>query len=286
MKATKAVVVLMGLLLMSNTLKAQTVKNYESIKGLTGKVVVTGINNQGTLLVGYVENGLSVQSIVVDLGSTTVVSVPQPVDRKGSMKINRINTGGQIVGSLEEQVSGRSFGVIGNFTGMRSFSWGCDSLTVAAINDFGDTAGNCEMNDGRTFAWFKPVQDRDTSRLKVGINPMVTDINNNDDVIGTSEDGKGRVRGFLIVKGVYSQINVAGADETRPMGMNNKGDIVGSYSLAGDTNRHGFMILGGKMTLLDVGVVTEFEDINDIRQVVGHGKQVGSMIEGSFLLTP
>jgi probable HAF family extracellular repeat protein len=54
-------------------------------------------------------------------------------------------------------------------------------------------------------------------------------------------------------------------------GINNQGQIVGTYSVTGETGQHGFLYSGGVFTTLDVPLATNTSavDINDRGQIVG-----------------
>ena len=69
--------------------------------------------------------------------------------------------------------------------------------------------------------------------------------------------------------GVYTTIDVTGGTNTDPVGINNLGQIVGSYQDA--TGTHGFLFSNGIYTTIDgpLGNYTELHGINDYGQIVG-----------------
>jgi uncharacterized membrane protein len=95
--------------------------------------------------------------------------------------------------------------------------------------------------------------------------------------------------GFLLQNGIFTAIDVPGAQQTRPFGINNLGQIVGEYV---DTSgvSHGFLLNQGVFTTINApgGKSTILTDINDNGQTVGF-TYTGSIVAGlgpSFLRDP
>jgi len=78
--------------------------------------------------------------------------------------------------------------------------------------------------------------------------------------------------------GVYTSIDVPGADLTVAFGINDAGQIVGFYG--GSTGNHGFLLSGGVYTSIDVpgAVETYAAGINDAGQVVGRYFEGGGSV--------
>jgi probable HAF family extracellular repeat protein len=78
------------------------------------------------------------------------------------------------------------------------------------------------------------------------------------------------LRGFLLEDGVFTRIDVPGATETLPQGINDRGQIVGAYADAEGTI-HGFLLDKGVLTTIDVpgALNTGANDINERGQIVG-----------------
>jgi len=75
----------------------------------------------------------------------------------------------------------------------------------------------------------------------------------------------------------FTTIDVPGAADTRPSGINDRGDIVGTYT---DTegNNHGFLLTSKHgLTPIDVSGATEtwLFGINDRGDIVGHYRRAG-----------
>jgi probable HAF family extracellular repeat protein len=119
-------------------------------------------------------------------------------------------------------------------------------------------------------------------------------INDNGVVVGTYSDGLGGYNGFLYSNGVLTPLNypIPGAPtytyETEPTGINNQGDIVGTYSSGG--SHGGFLYSGGVFSDIkfpggsQVISQTVPTAINNNGQIVGWYTNVGSSnIEHAFL---
>ena len=92
----------------------------------------------------------------------------------------------------------------------------------------------------------------------------VTDINNRGDIVG--EDG---YDGILLRDGVVTDLRVPGSTRTLANAINDKGDIVGTYTDA-EVQLHGFLYSQGKYTLLDIpgAGYTDVTGINNRGQIV------------------
>jgi probable HAF family extracellular repeat protein len=75
--------------------------------------------------------------------------------------------------------------------------------------------------------------------------------------------------GFLYAEGKFTPINSLA--DAWASGINNSGDIVGSYSDASGNHQHGFLYTGGIFTTIDVpgAPYTEAYGINDSGSIVG-----------------
>jgi probable HAF family extracellular repeat protein len=96
-------------------------------------------------------------------------------------------------------------------------------------------------------------------------------INATGQVAGYYQDSNGQ-HGFIYSDGNYTILNVPGALNTQPLGMNGKGQVVGIYNPPGDNSGfHGFLYSGGTYTILNVpgAADTSPVSINGSGQVVG-----------------
>ena len=108
------------------------------------------------------------------------------------------------------------------------------------------------------------------------INTSITGINNGGQIVGytaNSSDPASGVTGFLDNNGVFTTINFPGARSTEPAGINDAGQIIGTYSTFGSYFTHGFIrSADGVYTTFDVpGTLgTSLNGINNRGQVVGY----------------
>ena len=76
-------------------------------------------------------------------------------------------------------------------------------------------------------------------------------INNNNVVVGSYFDSADVVHGFVYRQGKFSTVTVPRATATQVMGINDLGDIVGTYQVSGPLNFHGFIRHDGVFTTID-----------------------------------
>jgi probable HAF family extracellular repeat protein len=110
-------------------------------------------------------------------------------------------------------------------------------------------------------------------------------INNQGQITGFYSDGRG-LHGFLYDSGVYTTLDVSGANLTLAAGINDRGQIVGVYE---DSNgvSHGFLYDAGVFTTFDVpgASLTEGRGINNRGQIVGRYLDSNTINHG-FVATP
>jgi probable HAF family extracellular repeat protein len=97
-----------------------------------------------------------------------------------------------------------------------------------------------------------------------------------------SYDAPNGTHGLLFDQGIYSTIDVPGSTSTSASGINNSGQIVGSYDVAGPYNSHGFLLDSGNYTTLDVpgSTGTYATGINKTGQIVGHYRDAAGNVHG------
>jgi probable HAF family extracellular repeat protein len=90
------------------------------------------------------------------------------------------------------------------------------------------------------------------------------------DISPDTQDPDTPERGFLLDRGKLTRIDVPGAVQTRAVGINNRGQVVGEYTDA-DGMVHGFLWDKGRFTTFDGpdGTGASFTDINDRGEIVG-----------------
>ena len=121
-------------------------------------------------------------------------------------------------------------------------------------------------------------------------------INNFGDVVGTYEINKAPTgyppdlvqHGFVLKNGTYTTIDVPfpGATNTVAAGINNLGDVVGTY-VDSDENSHGFTLKKGVFTSFDFPgpdvLDTTANAINDTGSIVGYYYDLNSQQRRGFL---
>jgi probable HAF family extracellular repeat protein len=75
------------------------------------------------------------------------------------------------------------------------------------------------------------------------------DINNAHQIVGYYVDSSNRYHGFLYANGSYTTLDVPSATLTRALGINDVGQIVGTYDNA--SGHHGFLYFNGVYTTID-----------------------------------
>jgi probable HAF family extracellular repeat protein len=133
---------------------------------------------------------------------------------------------------------------------------------------------------------FMVIGGTTTSVFVPGANEtMAYGINSLGQIVGTYEDSKHQVHGFLLNGSTYTRIDdpsVEVGGRTNVFGINDKGDIVGSYD-SGNGGR-GFLLSGGNYTTISFpdSIDTTVTGINQSGQIVGDYEQPGGM-ESGFL---
>lgn len=94
-----------------------------------------------------------------------------------------------------------------------------------------------------------------------------------------------QLHGFQLSGGAYTTIDPPGSISTNVGGINNSGEIVGSY-LDGNNQTHGFLFNAGAYTIVDFpgGSLTVINGVNDQGQIVGFAR-VGNAYD-YFIGTP
>src|SRR5262245_23932505 len=134
------------------------------------------------------------------------------------------------------------------------------------------------------------ADDYDYSPIRVSgaEETWATDINARGDIVGLSFDADGIAHGFLLRKGVFTDIKHPTAVGLEARGINARGDIAGIlYDTTGSP--HGFLLRDGRFTIIDRphGSFTFAFGINDAGDVVGHS-DAGDYIfkDGKFIGAP
>ena len=155
------------------------------------------------------------------------------------------------------------------------------SVSFSDMNNNGQLIGTAPLSDSSVFG-FLFDQGLLTRLPSCSHENVPTDINDAGQIVGTCRGAgvlPGPERGFLQDGSRFFPIDFPGpmqlSNNTSVSGMNNAGQIVGSYStfmpLFSRDRSHGFLLDSGTFTTIDVpGASATFADaINNTRQIVG-----------------
>lgn len=139
---------------------------------------------------------------------------------------------------------------------------GATDSTAGGINNRGVIVGSA----GAAGA-FVAIDDLIVRLQGPDLEPLVANaINDRGHVAGYNQN---TLQGFFLANGVLSPIEVPGSRDTIPLGINNRGHIVG-FAHVGE-NVSGFLSAGGKYATIQFpgSLVTRANGINDRAQIVG-----------------
>jgi hypothetical protein len=170
---------------------------------------------------------------------------------------------------------------------------GATSYFVAGINDEGLVAGTWTTADGSTVGFIRFPNGRITTPI---VNPndssgltVLRAVNDEGVIAGFY--GANVSDGFLLAEGKFRTVDFPGAVSTALRGINNLGDVSGTYSIVDlNADELGFIIPGRgppiSFRLSDpTGTGIVVGGINDLRQLVGYYTDATSTLVG-FLRQP
>ena len=155
---------------------------------------------------------------------------------------------------------------------------GANTTTARDINNRGDMVGVLQINAvghgyllaGDQLTLIDGPDSDGTTRI---FGTIVLGLNDKREVVGCYEptDRLHARRGFVFRKGTYEIFLVPGANATCTVGINNRGQIVGSYTVPGDDRGHGFLFSKGRYVTMDIPNArhTTITSINDFGDIVG-----------------
>jgi uncharacterized membrane protein len=236
-----------------------------------GGTSVFGINSAGVMSGNYGDTANEVVGFYLSAGQFTTVTVPG----SSFTELAHINGRGTAVGDYINAAGedlGFTYSADGTITYLPDAAPGAFTIPIG-INDPGKVAGYYTTDNyttahgfiyaGGSFSYF----DAPGSSYTV---PWA--ITNSGTVGGWFIDAAGHAHGFLRDrKGAFTQIDVpAGTRFTTVYGLNDNGDIVGSYGDA-TTGRHGYLLRKGVFLTLDYPGATNTDafGINDPGAIVG-----------------
>jgi len=170
---------------------------------------------------------------------------------------------------------------------------GATSYFVAGLNDEGLVAGSWLAADGSTLGFIRFPDGRiSTPIVDPNDNSGLTVLRAlNDEGVIAGFYGANVSNGFLLTEGQFRTVDFPGAVSTALRGINNLGDVSGTYSIVDlNADEFGFIIprRGPAISFklpdpTDTGIVVG--GINDLRQLVGYYTDATSTLVG-FLRQP
>jgi hypothetical protein len=170
---------------------------------------------------------------------------------------------------------------------------GATSYFVAGLNDEGLVAGSWLAADGSTLGFIRFPDGRiSTPIVDPNDNSGLTVLRAlNDEGVVAGFYGANVSNGFLLTEGQFRTVDFPGAVSTALRGINNLGDVSGTYSIVDlNADEFGFIIprRGPAISFklpdpTDTGIVVG--GINDLRQLVGYYTDATSTLVG-FLRQP
>ncbi len=241
-----------------------------------------GINNRGEV-VGSFSDGQGFHGYVFRRGDFTILDVP--VQGAQTLALGN-NERGQVSGAYRSQ--GFFHGFIwdrGRFTTDINAP-GDNETFLHVINNRGQAVGHSRRDLfalARAFLW----NDGNFTFLNIpgvlvaGRNRDSLGLNDRGQVVGTFQS-QGINHGFLWDDGVVTQIDVPGARSTNASGINNRGEIVGSYIDAFDVGHAYLRHRDGSITQIDAPNAAGIAGVrlNDQSDIVGMFNDNGGKFSG------
>jgi TolB protein len=254
----------------------------------TTNTFIAGNNNLGQLVGGDILSDGSRHGFLDNAGVFTTIDDPNATVGTEAADINASN---QIVGSYNftdpnHPLEG-AHGFLLNgaiFTPIDFPGQSVSSTTPSGINDAGDVVGVYRMNSpGNGFLFSGGVYTAVNVPAAMGCCTHATGINNAGQIVGQFKfpDDNAPTQGFLDTAGTFTTLNFPGATQTTAAGINNFGDIVGTY--VSSTNQTlGFLYRGGIFfTVAFPGATkTQCLRINDSGEIVGYYNDATGALHG------
>lgn len=205
-----------------------------------------GINNNGQIAGTYVDSSGYTHGFLDSAGTFTTIDAPGVI---GNTQIGGINNNGQMAGSYYANGSKHGFTDSNGTFATIDVPGAADTFAMGS-NIHGQVAGWYFDGSGVIHGFldnngaFSTINAPGASTVN-DAGTMVTGINDLGQIVGTVDLASGGQEGFLYSNGVFSAITVPGAGYTLAYGINNNGQIVGSYWDGTDTftdnGLHGFV---------------------------------------------
>jgi len=142
------------------------------------------------------------------------------------------------------------------------------------LNERGDVAGYYQTTRGVIHMFlYRKGSLTDIPAPADFVDVTAKGINNGGEITGAYDDAHG-LHGFIDKNGRFSRFDFPGGSNTSPEAINEPGDVVGSYTLAGKGGQlatHGFLLSHGNFSAIDYpgGTDTSPSIITNNRTVAG-----------------
>ncbi|APW59991.1 PEP-CTERM sorting domain-containing protein [Paludisphaera borealis] len=234
---------------------------------------VVGINNHGQLTGAYFDLAGFSHAFVYSNGVFTTIAPPPGNQFFGA---RAINDAGEVLGHADVTGNYLFNGV--TYTPIPNVP-GSSSTLASGINNAGDITGDYVTADGSQVLGFLLKNGVFTTFSAPGGGNWTSGvgINDADQIVGHAYDSPliaSEFHGFLYRQGVFTRIEPPGVFESNATGINNLGQIVGTYHdplIPTPSHIGSFLYSNGVYTKFDPpgAVSSGASDINDAGQIVG-----------------
>jgi probable HAF family extracellular repeat protein len=263
---------------------------------ISGAVVPTpfGINDEGVVSGFYSDSSGYYHGFLWHNGTSATIDAPGDW---ADTYLGGINDAGVAIGNYDDDLT-VSHATLFNVRDQRwtrlpdipgiplNYGNGINNFGLAVGVAFDGTPTN--YYDGVGWIWdghdYSFIEVPAASGSSLGTYPSA--INGEGVVVGLYEDSEGNYHAFLDRDSIITSFDVPGSDGTFGYGINDEGDVVGPYNIAGVPN--GFILHEGKFTTVDVpgATSTAIYGINNRGQIVGWYSTTANPNGYGFVATP
>jgi len=192
------------------------------------------INNRGVVGGTFLDSNKVRHSYLLDQGNFTIFDFPGATATFLQGMSNQ-----QVVGAYSDARGLHGFLLSdGNFTTI-DFPGAVGQTVAGDINERGQIVGNYEDASGKLHGFLLSNGNFTTFDFPGAFSTTVPfGIAANGDIAGAYNDNSGLAHGFQLQQGSFTTIDFPGARQTQAVRVNETGQIVGFYNLAG---QHGFL---------------------------------------------
>jgi YVTN family beta-propeller protein len=259
--------------------------------------LVLGINNSGVMVGSYIDSSGITHGFSRTNGIFTTIDFPGATLTEAVA----INNTGEIIGNYNDsQGLGHGFSLMnGTFTPINDPAFSCPNCVnyLSAVTDGGVIVGVATDTSG-TQHGFQDSNGIFTTLDFPGANftQLLGIPFENANIVGVYSDDfpTAPLQGLLYSGGEFSSFNVPGSSSTSLNGINDGGEVLGSYSASGMSHAFlttctsqpgGGMTCSSTVTVVDYpGFLTEPSNLNDGGQVVGAYVDSSNITHG-YLMT-